>query len=501
MAGIGFGLDRLSREQGLLAPVASIGHGAAVVAGPWILAVIALNLIHRDLVGNGLVVEAFALQATIIYMFFLSLTAAAPVTAFAIRLASDNLFEGLSEEVGGIYLLAVIASAVVGGLCALAVFRGAFGFEGNALYSAVLSTAIASTVWPSAAFCAAIQNYKTVTVGFVLGFGFSVVATLSSINFGFGTAAQTIAFALGLGLASMWLTSAVLATFSGAVPTLSKPFSRLLSAVSRYRAIGAGAGAGVLAIWIDSLVIWVSRLGEPAMNALPTMPFYDSAMFVSRLTMLPGLVVFLTMIDSAWFGRMQGFLRSVRNHDTLDHIELRAEELRQGTERGVLRLILVQMIAASVLIVIAPAIVEPLDLKYQQIAIFRVGTLGAAFYVVFFAATALVLNCGRDRAFLALQALFLVLNAVATGFFLRFGVDYLGFGFFAAAAISSIAALAVLNNTLDRLTFLTFAAALRGARRARKAWKPTRSTGQRRRFNALIDMLGSRLVPRKQKDA
>ncbi|MCI5077073.1 exopolysaccharide Pel transporter PelG [Oricola sp.] len=481
MAGIGFRLDRLSREDGLLGPVASIGHGAAVIAGPWLLAVVALKLINLNLIHSDMVEQAFSLQATLIYLFFISLVAAAPITAFAIRLVSDDLFEDRKADVSAIYLLSLIAAALTGAVLAFCIYAGVFDLKGEALAAAILAAAVISMVWPAAAFCAAMQDYRTVTVAFVLGFGFSVAATIGVVGLGGGIAVQTLAFAFGLGLASLWLSSSILSHFAAPVVSVSRPLKRLLSAMSRYRAIGAGAGFGVLAIWIDSIVVWLSPFGDAALNGLPTSPFYDSAMFISRLTMLPGLVVFLTSVDSDWFVRMQAFLGAMRNHETLDHIEARSAELKHGAEAGIFRLVGAQMIAALVLTVLAPALVEPLALQYQQIALFRVGTLGAAFYVVFFAATTLVLNCGRDRAFLSLQALFLVLNVAATLLFLRFGQDYLGFGFFAASAIAAVIALATLNDTLDRLVFLTFSYALRSARAERRPWtpKPARKTGAR----------------------
>jgi uncharacterized membrane protein len=40
MAGVGFSLTRLSKENNLLTPLASMGHSAVIAAGPWLFTVI-----------------------------------------------------------------------------------------------------------------------------------------------------------------------------------------------------------------------------------------------------------------------------------------------------------------------------------------------------------------------------------------------------------------------------------------------------------------------------
>jgi polysaccharide biosynthesis protein PelG len=74
--------------------------------------------------------------------------------------------------------------------------------------------------------------------------------------------------------------------------------------------------------------------------------------------------------------------------------------------------------------------------------------------------------------FLALQAIFLVLNGGLTWALLPLGQTYLGLGFLAASAISALVAYLALVRTLYRLDYLTFIAnnpAVRIRRRAAKA--------------------------------
>jgi uncharacterized membrane protein len=99
--------------------------------------------------------------------------------------------------------------------------------------------------------------------------------------------------------------------------------------------------------------------------------------------------------------------------------------------------------------------------------------IGAAFQFLFITCSSLMLYFDRRVAFLALQTIFLVLNAALTYALLPLGPNYLGLGFLAASAGSGLIAYLVLVRTLYRLDYLTFIAnnpAVRIRRRAAKAF-------------------------------
>ena len=463
MAGIGFELKRLTREEGLLRPVASAGHGAIVAAGPWILTVVALSLIQRNLPVTD--AAAYQLQALIIYVFCLSLLVTAPIVAAALRGCADDLYLGRYDRIGAVYLAALTGCAAVGAATTAAIFAAWFGFSGTGLLAACTTAATTSMIWPATAFCAAVRNFGAVTRGFVVGLAVAVVATLAAAYVGFGPHVQALAFGSGLGLVALWLTGAVLSAFPEPVPGLRQPFQRLVDTARRHVAVVLGAFLAIAALWIDSWIMWMGPLGLPVASGLPTAPFYDSAMFIARLAILPGLVLFLTSVDSEVLAGVRKFLHVVQAQGTIVRIEAQANVLGQTTNRLLLRLILVQTSLSLVVAVLAPALVGPAGLFYQQVGILRFGAMGALFHVIFFAATTVLLLLGRERLFLALQAGFLFLNGGATLAALALGPAYYGFGYLVAAACVAVLAMVSVHRALDRIVYFTFAEALRLTRR------------------------------------
>ena len=92
MAGIGFQLRRLARQETISSVLAAAGHAAVIAAGPWLFTIFALASIGfiADQITGREILSNF--RAIIIYAFATSLVMAAPVTIVATRLVGDALW-------------------------------------------------------------------------------------------------------------------------------------------------------------------------------------------------------------------------------------------------------------------------------------------------------------------------------------------------------------------------------------------------------------------------
>lgn len=463
MAGIGFALRRLAREEGVLRPVASAGHGAVVAAGPWILTVAALGIVQRNLPRTGQ--DAYDLQALIIYQFCLSLVVTAPILAAALRLAADDLYLRQPERVRETFLAALLASVAATVAVALLVLGLGFGWRGAPLAAALASAGATGAIWPATAFCAATRDFGSITRAFAVGLALAVAGTLAGAGAGLPPAFQALLFAAGLWTTALWLGSRILATFPAAVPALRPPLARIAGTARRHPFAVAGAALAMVGIWADSWIMWFGPAGLAVASGLPTAPFYDSAMFVARLAMLPGLVLFLGSVDTGVFLALRRFLGTIENHGSLARIEREGAELSAQTNRLLVRLILAQATLTVVAVALAPAVVGPAGLLFQQLGILRFGTIAALFHVVFFAASTLLVLLGRERRFFLAQGAFLALNTLATTATIRLGPETYGAGYLAAATLAAILATRMLQGALRDIVYLTFADALAKARR------------------------------------
>jgi uncharacterized membrane protein len=264
----------------------------------------------------------------------------------------------------------------------------------------------------------------------------------------------------------------VIATFPFAVPSISAPLNALWRASIGYWPIALGGLFGAIGAWVDKWVVWLSPFGTQIQNGLLHAPLYDSAMFVSYLVVIPAYAAFVLHLEVRFFRNYRLFYSSILEHATLAQIRAHSRRLRDETIASLTGITVPQLVICALVAASAPAVVEVLDMQFRQVGTLRLGVIGAAFQFLFITCSSLTLYFDRRMVFLALQAVFLVLNTALTWALLPLGQTYLGLGFLAASAISAMVAYLALVRTLYRLDYLTFIAnnpAVRIRRRAAKA--------------------------------
>lgn len=455
MAGIGFELRRLSRQQTLTGLVGALGHAAVVAAGPWIFTIVSLATITflAEQVAGLATLATF--RAIVIYAFAVSLVLTAPVTIVATRLVADALWLKKPESVRpllfGAYVVAI--ALVSAGVSVLAVYFRMPLVLGVVLLAASLTVAL---IWVALSFCGAVRDYRGVTIAFAVGLLASVLFATAAAVRELGVAWIAWGFVSGLGLTFVLLTMRVLDTFPGRLDRPERGFEMILSGFVAYRHLALGALAGAAAVWIDKWIFWFSPIGETVSGGLVHAPLYDSAMFIASLVIIPALSVFVVQLETEFFERYQHYFSTISTHGTLRQIEASRARLASATLDRLVLVTVMQVGICAILVLSAPLIVELLNLQFQQISILRYGALGSVFQFIFISSTSMLLFFDRRRLFLVLQTLFLVLNAGLTLLSVQLGEAYFGVGYFAACLVASLLAYLAADRTFERLNFLTF---------------------------------------------
>ena len=455
MAGIGFALRTLGRQETLSALVKASGHAAVIAAGPWLFTVFSLATISglaEQIVGQATLAS---FRAVIIYAFATSLVLAAPITIVATRLVADQLWQG---ETGKIR--ALLISGFV-----LAIAAVAPGVAGLVYYFAVpmrlagalsATTAVVAMIWVVLAFCGAVRDYKGITWSFLIGLVVAIAGATGAALGGLGAGAMAWGFTTGLSLTLASLTVRVLQTFPGATAAPFAALGDLVRGLKTYGDLALGALFATAGVWVDKWVFWFSPEGQTVSGGLIHAPLYDSAMFIASLVIIPALAQFVVKLETEFFDRYQHYYGTIQTHGTIDQIEAARVRLQGFSLESLVLIAISQVALAAVLVLAAPAIVDVLNLQFRQIAILRYGALGSVFIFIFIAATSIIVFFDRRRIYAALQALFFSLNLVLTALTVHWGEDYYGVGYFAAAFIASAVALVVAEQTFVKLNYLTF---------------------------------------------
>ncbi len=455
MAGIGFELRQLSRQNSLSGLVRAFGHAAVIAAGPWLFTIVSLATITvvAEQVAGLSTLATF--RAIIIYAFAVSLVLTAPVTIVATRLVADSLWLKKPENVRpllfGAYVVAI--GTVSTGVAGLAIYFRMPLVLGAVLLAASLTVAL---IWVALSFCGAVRDYRGVTIAFAVGLFTSVLGGIAAAVMGLGAAWIAWGFVAGLGVTFLLLTFRVLDTFPGRLDHPEAGFEAILGGFRSYGQLALGAFVGTAAVWIDKWIFWFSPVGETVTGGLVHAPLYDSAMFIASLVIIPALSVFVVHLETDFFERYQHYFSTISTHGTLRQIEAARRRLAAYTLDQLVLVTVMQVGICAVLVLIAPLIVEFLNLQFQQISILRYGAIGAVFQFIFISSMSMLLFFDRRRLYLALQIVFFALNAGLTLMTVRLGETYFGVGYFAACLIASFIAYFAAARTFERLNFLTF---------------------------------------------
>ena len=455
MAGIGFEIRRLGRQETLTSMASAFGHAAVVAAGPWLFTIFSLAFITLS-VERIVGLDALAnFRIVIIYAFAISLVLTAPVTIIATRLVADRLWLKDTSGVRGLLLAAYGASiaAVAPPTLLLVLLLRVPGDMAVILIAMSLTVAL---IWVALSFCGAVRDYKGVTLSFLAGMLVSLVLGIAAALAGLGPRGMAWGFLAGLVLILLGLTRRVLDAFPEPVADLGAGVAELAAGLGRYRLLAWGALVGTAAVWVDKWVFWLAPTGERLESGLIHAPLYDSAMFIASLVIIPSLAQFVMQLETGFFERYQHYYGTIKSHGTIAQIEASRARLKSDTLDHLVLVTIAQVGICAVLILAAPAIIDLLNMQYRQIAILRYGALGSVFQFIFIAATSMLLFFDRRKLFLVLQIAFLGLNLGLSVLSVAGGEDYYGTGYFLACLIASLFAYVMAERTFTDLNYLTF---------------------------------------------
>ena len=459
MAGIGFALRRLAREDSLNARLRSQVHAVAVTSGPWLQTVLALGLLEA-FAGETLAREAHRVFSTIVvYNFAFSLVFTAPIVLVVTRRLADMLFAREVEEASGMLagslgvifaVLTPIGIAFYGYAVELDAADRLLGFAGFLLLGGI---------WLVSAYLSALKSYGSITLGFGLGMGVGAALALL-LGHAHGTTGMLAGFTSGLALLFYTLVARVLAEYR--MPSL-RPFA-FLGAMLRYRSLALAGLLFGIAIWVDKWIMWFAPGHTLVAGAMPTHPTYDSAMFLACLTMAPAAAMFLVVVETRFFEAYLRYYRSIANHATAQEIARNHGILVRALATGFRQVAVLQAVVCYLAILAAPGLIGMARGGAELVPTFRFGVLGAACHSLLLFVVAVLSYFDLRREMVGVALVFLLLNGGLTWATLSLGIGYAGYGYFLAALLSLAFAYALAVRRVMQLPYLTFVANNRGLR-------------------------------------
>lgn len=458
MAGIGFQLKALFKEKSLSNKVKAYVFSGIVASGPWIAAVITVNII---LFLARFYLESTSAQAlflgTIVYTFVFSQILTAPWQMIITRFYSDRLFE---KDYGAI-------KPAFTGLNKIIFFLSFFlvvGFYFNKplpLYYKLLAGylfILLSLIWILMVSLSSIKDYTSIALAYIIGGIISVVLTIYLLNHPIQFSKYVfqsnilLSYIIGLSITYVMLMYSFLKVFHYG-HDYHYDFLKYLSLFPSLFYTGLFYTLG---LWIDDIIMWLSIIGVDVIETYKYAPVYDNAVFLAYLTIVPSTIMFLVIIETSLYDRYKKYYNYINGEGSLEEIETARLELQNIIKIKLFHSFQVQSLITLTIVLFSKEIFKLLNLSIIIRNIFRVTAFGALFNIFILHIILILLYFEFRKSALSIAVTFFLSNALLTSIFANSGIEYFGYGFTLSSLFTLIISLFVISHMFKGLTERTY---------------------------------------------
>lgn len=451
MAGIGFVLRKLYRQDSLSGLFGACFHSVVASTGPWLFTILALGtigVIGRNIVTNEVLLD---FRSILIYNFSFSLVISGPIFMIATRYLADCIHNRNVTTAPGMLIGALTMLWGIELVASTAFYFLYANLEFTMALSAVINFLLVSAVWLVSIFISALKDYKLITRSFLLGM---VVAVIASTKLGalYDAVGMLNGFSMGLCVIIAFLVANILAAYPY---SFKSPFA-FLPYFKKYWEIALSGIVYNMAIWVDKWIMWFAPEALKLKSGLVIYPDYDSAMFIAYLTTVPAMAIFLFNTETNFFEKYVKFYRDIEKKSSFAKIQKNHREVARSILGGSGYLFLLQGVIAFVGVLMAPKIISLLNGNYMQVGMLRYGLIGALFQILTLLLLILLSYLDNRKATLQIQLGFLGMNALFTWATLYAGFQYYGYGYFLASFFTFVISVIVTAKYVINLPYHIF---------------------------------------------
>lgn len=459
MAGIGFTLKKLFRDETYTNRSKAYLYSAFVAAGPWIAAVITVNILLfiMDFVPDHAQGKDLFL-GTIVYSFVFSQIVTTPWQFIITRYISDKLYSEEYDFIRPSFVGLNKIIFIIGSIAAVAFYWN----KPLPIYYKILAVylfIIITMIWIVMVYLSAVKNYELIAKAYMYGgflsIGLTILFLYYPLQFPSLTYATTflLTYVIGLSLTIVMLVYNFLSTFYFG-NHLEYNFLRYLSKVPSLFLIGLFYTLG---LWVDDIIMWFSIAGVQVYETYNYAPIYDNAVFLAYLTTIPTMVLFMVSVETEFYDTYKKYYGLVNKFGTYSEIDQAKDEMKKTIYGKLIYTFQVQALISVTIVLLSRPIFHYLNFSIIVRNIFRVCAFGALFNIFILLIILVLLYFESRKRALLISFLFFVSNLILTDHYVVKGLEYYGYGFTLGALIALLVAIVFLSTFMRRLNFTTFA--------------------------------------------
>ncbi|MEZ7173190.1 exopolysaccharide Pel transporter PelG [Sporosarcina sp. OR05] len=468
MAGIGFELRKMFREQGLVNQLKAYTYSSLTTVGPMIMSMGLIVALQRITATEQMEYTDWELYiATVSYCFIFSIVLTSGISMVLTRYTADMLYEKkygrlMSAYYGALIVMLPIA-AIIGALFLSGVTAG-WLYKLSAYFFFLLLI----IVWIQGVFLSALKDYVRIVKGFASG---SVTALVSGWLLSRLTEIDSTIIPL-LSLDIGFLVIVILSNyhFEQRFPRAEYGyFFEYLRYFKKYSSLFFAGCFVYSGIYLHNFVYWLSPNGREVADQFRIMPFYDLPVFYAFITVLPSFVTFVVAVETAFYEKFRIYYLQIINGGTIRDIKAAKQQMQKTLIKQVGFLVEVQLLFTVLSIALGIKFLPKIGFTMAQLDLFIILALGYYLFIIFFMFTHILMYFDDRKGVLGISMLFALLNIGFTYWMMQ--IEFDGLGMFIASAIVVLLVLARLLYVLRNLDYYTFCAQPITVETARKKHK------------------------------
>lgn len=376
MAGIGFELYKILHEGTLSSIIKAFFFGVIIVAGPWILSILCIYFIQK-FAHTAISENPVLFTVTIVNIYAYSLIIFGGIHYVFSRYIADMIYlenrENIPSALITIFLLTIILSASLGFI--FVAFNDFSAVRSGSLYavSLIMLFVLVNLIWIMLIYVALLKEYNKIFITYLAGIILSILGVfhLGSTH---GVAGAILGYSAGQVLIIVALL--LIAQKSYPVKTLKLNWE-IFGYFPQFIYLFLTGFFFNMAVWSDKIIYWFTR----GINIPGTLYYYyneyDLPVFLSYMTMIPGLVYFLVISETIFHRDYINFIKNI-GQDRLVTILENKRKMNLSLKKGLGGMILFQSAWTVGLILNDQTLIKIMG--YQHVNVTILDTLLIAVY-------------------------------------------------------------------------------------------------------------------------
>ncbi|MEO5659260.1 MAG: exopolysaccharide Pel transporter PelG [Polaromonas sp.] len=452
MAGIGIKLHQMLKKDTLGGQLQAYVFASIIGSGPWVLSIVAILAIGMINIRQNRSSDSVSqFQVSITYLMAFSQILTSPLQLMFTRFVADRLFEQRHRLILANLFGALIVTFFTAGLVGTAAL--VLWFDGSLFYRQCMLTGFVTLcgIWIVVIFASAIKAYQQILLVFLIGYGITVGASLGLRDF--GLEGLLLGFVIGQVFLFFTLLALVVRQYPG---DLLVSFAFLRRNQIHPSLILTGLFYN-FAAWADKFIFWSDSLtGVNMVGPLRVSPLYDLPIFLSYLSLIPGMAVFLIRTETDFAEKCESFYLTITRGGTLAEIMEAKKNLVEAVRSGMLAMLKVQGATTLILLLMGEELLMWFGISPLSRSLLSIDLLAVAIQLMLLAVLNVLFYLDQQQAALRLCLLFLVSNTGFSWLTLYLGPSFFGYGFALAVLLTGAVGLAILSRKLEQLEYETF---------------------------------------------